>query len=195
MRSALDHLAYGLVVVGLGGAPANPSVVCYPIVDSAAAYPAFSNRRLRGVQQAAKAAIDATKPYPGGNDTLWQLHKLNNVDKHRLLLTVRSRARGVDLGGYAFRKMRESSPKIAAAFAPDAIAAFFKESDAPFPLTYGYEFFREPTEFKPDEHLRFTFDIALGEPGIIEGEPVVGTLQNMLRVVDGIVASFRPFLV
>ena len=33
-------------------------------------------------------AIDAIKPYKGGNDTLWRLHGLNNIDKHRLLITV-----------------------------------------------------------------------------------------------------------
>jgi len=36
----------------------------------------------------------------GGNDVLWQLHELNNVDKHRLILTVGSAVRSTDLGDY-----------------------------------------------------------------------------------------------
>src|SRR5438132_5583994 len=46
------------------------------------------------------AAIDALRPYKGGNDVLWQLHELNNVDKHRLILTVGSALRSTDLGDY-----------------------------------------------------------------------------------------------
>jgi hypothetical protein len=50
--------------------------------------------------QQAVAAIDALKPYKGGNDVLWQLHELNNVDKHRLILTVGSAVRSTDLGDH-----------------------------------------------------------------------------------------------
>lgn len=32
--------------------------------------------------------VDIVKPYKGGNDALWTLNDLNNIDKHRLLLPV-----------------------------------------------------------------------------------------------------------
>ena len=38
------------------------------------------------MSKAAIAAIDALKPYRGGDDLLWQLHRLENVDKHRVLI-------------------------------------------------------------------------------------------------------------
>src|SRR3972149_3205168 len=44
LRSALDHLAYQLVVVGVGGPPPDPTRVCYPIARDAASYPAFRGR-------------------------------------------------------------------------------------------------------------------------------------------------------
>ena len=33
-------------------------------------------------------AIDKLKPYKGGNDALWRIHELDNVDKHRSLFTL-----------------------------------------------------------------------------------------------------------
>src|SRR5215467_5532663 len=35
--------------------------------------------------------MDALKPYKGGNDVLWHLSRLNNIDKHRLLITTSMR--------------------------------------------------------------------------------------------------------
>ena len=40
------------------------------------------------MRQEAVKAIDRLKPYGGGNDFLWRLHGLNNIDRHRLLFTV-----------------------------------------------------------------------------------------------------------
>jgi hypothetical protein len=39
----------------------------------------------------------ALKPYKGGNDQLWALYRLNNIEKHRLLLTVGSQAASINL--------------------------------------------------------------------------------------------------
>src|SRR5258705_31662 len=49
---------------------------------------ANSKAKIKGVNQAGVAIFDATKPYKGGDDRLWALHRLNNIDKHRLLLTA-----------------------------------------------------------------------------------------------------------
>ncbi len=44
------------------------------------------------ITQASKAVasfiVDTVKPYEGGNDPIWTLHRLNILDKHRLLLPV-----------------------------------------------------------------------------------------------------------
>jgi len=48
---------------------------------------------------AAINAIDTTEPYQGGKGhSLWVLHKLNNIDKHRLLITVGSAYRSFNVG-------------------------------------------------------------------------------------------------
>ena len=108
LRSALDHLAYRLEVVGLGSDPPDPRYIAYPICDVEAEYLALRNGRIKSARPDAISAIDATKPYRGGNDVLWRLHKLNIIDKHRLLLTVGSAFRAVDLGAEMSRMMREA---------------------------------------------------------------------------------------
>jgi len=44
------------------------------------------------IHQASEAVsnfiVDVVKPYKGGNEALWALNDLNNIDKHRLLLPV-----------------------------------------------------------------------------------------------------------
>jgi hypothetical protein len=77
-RSALDHLAYQLVLVGTG--QSGPFYhVYFPIFDSASKYKAGKFGQVKGMRQDAIDAIGGLNPYKGGNDTLWRLHKL----KHR----------------------------------------------------------------------------------------------------------------
>jgi hypothetical protein len=87
LRSALDHLAYQLVLVGTGDV-APTWRVYFPIADDAAKYASHSLAQIKGMRQDAVNAIAAIRPYKGGNDTLWRLHKLNNIDKHRYLVIV-----------------------------------------------------------------------------------------------------------
>ena len=49
---------------------------------------------------------------------------------------------------------------------------------------------REETERDPD----FEFDIALYEPSIVEGEPVVPVLRQLLDTVNSVVNTFAPLL-
>jgi len=191
LRSALDHLAFRLVVIGLGGTiPNHPEYIGYPIADSQAQYPSFRDGKVKGARQEAKNAIDATKPYPGGNDTLWRLHKLNNIDKHRLLLTVGSAFRSLDIGAEMQRLMKETFPerKIASVEMP----MFIRPADRLFPLKAGDELYIGGPDHAINEKMQFRFDVALGEPGIIEGEPLHKTIHDMADLVDNVVLSFKP---
>jgi hypothetical protein len=40
------------------------------------------------MRDAAIERIERLKPYKGGNDPLWRIHELDNIDKHRTLLTT-----------------------------------------------------------------------------------------------------------
>src|SRR5271168_2992434 len=85
LRSALDHLACQLVWVGSGEEPSRR--VYFPIAKDATTYEGEKARKVEGMCPKAIKAIDALKPYKGGNDALWRIHELDNIDKHRTLFT------------------------------------------------------------------------------------------------------------
>jgi hypothetical protein len=85
LRTALDYLAQQLVWAGSGEEPTR--FVQFPIAKDATAYEADKPKRVQGMCPKAIKAIDALKPYKGGNDALWKIHELNNIDKHRTLFT------------------------------------------------------------------------------------------------------------
>ena len=96
LRTALDYIAWQICPASLR----HPQT-SFPVSDNATKYEAEKLRKIKGMPQAAIDAIDATKPYKGGNDTLWRLHRLNIIDKHRLLLTVGTAFSAVNIGPHA----------------------------------------------------------------------------------------------
>jgi len=91
LRCALDHLAYHLVCVGVGAIKPFPDAK-FPPGNSLSDYTDQKNRALHGMRQDAVKAIDALEPYAGGvGEIYFRLSRLNNFDKHRLLLTAWSR--------------------------------------------------------------------------------------------------------
>ena len=87
LRSALDHLAYQLVLIGNPGVEPSKDVG-FPICARTEDYESVKVRKVKGMRPDAIKKIDSVKPYKGGNDALWKLHKFNNIDKHRVLLTI-----------------------------------------------------------------------------------------------------------
>jgi hypothetical protein len=47
-------------------------------------------RKVEGMTELAIKHIDNLKPYKGGNQVLWRIHELDNIDEHRSLFTVGS---------------------------------------------------------------------------------------------------------
>ncbi len=195
LRSALDHLAYRLEVVGLGGPPPDPRYIAYPIADAEADYLSLRNAKIKAARQEAKDAVDATKPYRGGNEVLWRLHKLNNIDKHRLLLTVGFAFRSLDLGADIGSEMeRFMAQKFPGQPLPAMPPLFFRPADRLFPLKVGDELYIGGADQPINDKMQFRFDVAFGEPGVAEDQPLLETLQQMVDAVDGLVSGLRAHL-
>jgi hypothetical protein len=190
LRSALDHLAYQLVQVGTGR-PGPFTHVYFPIFDSATRYEAGKLAQTKGMRQDAIDTIDAVKPYKGGNDTLWRLHRLTIVDKHRLLVTVGSYFQSVDIGPIMQRELKAFAIVSSIALPP----LFLRSADRLYPLKAGDELFVDAPNAKVNEKLQFRFDVALSEPQVVEGEPLLETLQQMLDLVGKLVPTFEPLLI
>lgn len=193
MMSALDHLAYQIVCNDTGDNPPDPRGIYFPVADDLAKYEVNKGKRMKGARQETFDAIDALKPYKGGNDLLWTLHRLNNIEKHRLLLTVGSQAEGINLGQLMAGHLRGT-------FLPEAVAAlesmnlFVNPTNKEFPLKAGFELYIGAVDEIPNPRQQFRFDVALSEPGVIDGEPMLKTINHFARHVDDIVATLTPRL-
>ena len=195
LRSALDHLAYQLVWVGTGKVPS--SHVYFPIADDPAKYPEKRDRQLKGATPRTVAAIDDLKPYKGGNENLWRLHKLDNVDKHRVVITAGSAFRSVNIGAHMSREMQKllaSSPNATQSSEMPSLDTFFRPADRLFPLKPGDELFIDGPDAEPNEKLQFRFEVAFGEEGIVFDEPIVETLSSMVTVMENIMPQFEQYL-
>ena len=194
LRSTLDHLVWQLIIVN--NKIPKPGVTGFPITETAQEYITSKIRRkIEGVSQAAECAIDALKPYKAGNDPLWRLHCMNNIDKHRLILSAASAMALHHLLPSQKREITKiffgSNPT--ATSPPDLTNTFIKPATATFPLEVGKKFFSLP-ESEMENDFTFRLGIAFNEPGIVQGESIVDTVQQLFSLVDNIVNVFAPLL-
>jgi hypothetical protein len=164
LRSALDHLAYQLAEVGTPST--TPSEwVAFPIVRDPKDYEAAKARKVQGMRPEAVKAIDDLKPYKGGNDPLWRLHELNNINKHRFNFTM-------------FRN---------GLFLGDGFDGHYW-LQAKDPLFSGI------THPKMNEKIDFASNETLGESEIGKSEPLLPFLHQVYGFVDALVGDFLPHL-
>jgi hypothetical protein len=169
LRTALDYLAAELARINGG----DSKRVYFPIAESAEKYKSELDGKTKGISTKAVEVFSQIEPYCGGHgQMLWVLHSLNNADKHRLLVSVGSNiARTVQM-------TLSPTPRMYSALihAPG--------------LQEGLVLGEVGGNTEPDNHIKFTFDIAFGEPEILEGEYVVPTLTYMAGMVETIVNHF-----
>ncbi len=189
LRSSLDHLAWQLVKAN-NGTP-DPRTF-FPIKDAAPVSTqdkkAFQ-AKIKGMDPGAKAIIERLQPYQSRDLDLWILHRLDNIDKHQVLFLVACDVKQIGVvltpgtpdpqGGFIFIG-RRSNPNARGKF-------MILEDGAELGAYVGAQ---------PNMHENFhvAFEIAFGEPEIVEGEPVLPLLHQLVGLVDGIVNLFVPFL-
>ncbi|NLT07176.1 MAG: hypothetical protein GXY03_12820 [Solirubrobacterales bacterium] len=88
LRSAFDNLAYQLVLAN-GGTPTKQT--SFPVLADCpnGQFAAMTNQRLAGMSKSARATIKRLQPFNEWPErpkdtTLWLIHELNNLDKHRI---------------------------------------------------------------------------------------------------------------
>lgn len=190
LRSALDHIAYEMCT-GSGQTPPKPWEIEFPIADDAAKFPSLRDRKVKGARPDAIKVLDAVKPYKGGNDALWRLHKLDNIDKHRALLTAGSAYRSFDIAALARDSMLTFGP-LPKDFQP--VQLFIRPADRMCPLKAGDELLRHSVDTNVSKDLQFRFDVAFNEPQIIESESIIEALHQWFGLVSAVVADFRRVL-
>src|ERR1700677_2568750 len=78
LRTSLDHLAWQLVLAG-GGTPNENTA--FPIFGGKKRFETHGAGKVKGAAKHVIDLIPGFKPYRGGNDELWGLHRLDIEDK------------------------------------------------------------------------------------------------------------------
>jgi hypothetical protein len=165
-----------------GGRPSRGTY--FPIADSWKEFEAAGHKKVQGASKNAVELIRQIRPYKGGNNTLWRLHRLDIADKHRLLITVGSSYQSFRT---AYRLGEWESPTIN-----------LVPRTRLFPLVDKAELYRVPVKLRESAENQpepeFIFDIALGEREVVQGEPIFQALTAYVRAVREAVELFAPLL-
>jgi hypothetical protein len=184
LRSALDYLAYALV--WRNDRTKLSRQTAFPIHDSPTKYESGYIGQVNGMHQFAIDKISAIKPYKGGDDVLWRLHRLNNVDKHRLLFTTNGNIRAMDMG----RPMPRPNIADDEGFVNFMGGNWVGVPNCPFPLKKGDVIFRDVPDAELNQNVKFFGEIALNEPQVSVAEPMILVLSRSLRRVRQVVEKF-----
>jgi hypothetical protein len=118
--------------------------------------------------------LDAIRPYKEGNKYLWGIGKLDNIDKHRLLLTCMGIAR---FG--RFVATAEDGAVI------DLSHSVVRTDGSTFKLGFA-------TPFRLNDDCEIVTDVLFNEPDIIEpGSSVVSTLQELIDVTHNALEALK----
>jgi hypothetical protein len=177
-RSALDHLAWQLVEAG-GGVPDKDTY--FPICQNAQQYAsAVGKGEIKKIPVGTKEALSAVQPYICGNDTLWHIHELDRIDKHRLLITTTT----------AIKKWSiVIDPSIGREIGWEEPLRTLKVGD---------EIVNVPEDtYHRTGHKNFKLgiNVAFGQTEILAGKPVLETLHQMFDFITCVVAKFEPHLI
>ena len=187
LRDALDYLACGLVPV------VTPDTK-FPIYDSAKNYKSILGRVVPAIGKDALKVLDSIRPYQGGNLLLWQLHKLNIIDKHRLLLTV--------CVVNSMRTLRPGEEISATSSLPERLLLEPREGlpnliaenvFSPIPLKAGDKLLTVSTT-ESEQKVDFYFAVGINEPSIAKGTPLWMLVDFLYRRVEGVITKLSPFL-
>ncbi len=139
--------------------------VGFPICASAEIYESAKGRKLKAMRPDAIKKINSVKPYKGGNDALWKLHKFNNIDKHRALLTIGSDylMRGVGFNG-----------------------EFWVITDDPH--------FNGLYPAETDKNPQLALQKTPGKSADFEVEPLLPALHRLVDFIDKLITDFLPLL-
>jgi hypothetical protein len=187
LRSSLDHLACHLIRKGNGTVTTQSG---FPIASDATKYlPSFFDRKIAGMWQEAKDAIHAIKPYKGGNDTLWRIHELNKIDKHRLLLTACSTHVGRSSTPSERLRMQKIFTDSHPGLRAPNLRGHLMSIPIRIPLKAGDILCTVPHS-ELEQNMKFLIDVAFNEPQIIECKPIIPALYDMSEVVLNITIGF-----
>jgi hypothetical protein len=181
LRTALDYLA-GQLVESNGETPDH--LTCFPTYQRPPKDESQFMRKVQGMSPFAIGLIETVQPYKTGNDALWHLSQLDNMDKHRIPLKATSSRQPaflfpIDLGDLP----------------PGGIISI----PGMFEFCGGADLEDGTVLAKanlPADNVEFqlAFEIAFGKSTVVEGQPVLPLLHQFVELVESVIDLFVRFL-
>jgi hypothetical protein len=189
LHSALDYMACGMVVAGGGEVTSKTK---FPVREVAQDWEKSGLGLVKGAKQEALEALRRIGPYKAGNYFLWLLHRLNIIDKHRLLVTVGA----INSGRTLTPNEQAAEPKRGeSAIVVDTPRGRMRVSGraSQVPLHDGQELLTV-TAAEAENQMGFIFDVEIREPGLTEGTPVTFLLALISSEVLLVLGELQFFV-
>jgi hypothetical protein len=187
LRTALDHLAWQLVIAA-GNQPFEGSTG-FPICDSATFYKSTFSGQVKGMDETVIDALRAMQMHENGRGhSFWQLHRIDKIDKHRLLIPVASRVKALNIGRHWEQTLIPEPIQLV------DLADLWVAPKIPGPLQKGSIVFTDTKSGKVNEDIQITFEIALHEPGVVDCQPLIEFVEGLYNLVDKIICDFSASL-
>jgi hypothetical protein len=166
LNSALDQLVCALAERnGL-----DPCTHYFPVRQTAEKFDA-AVKEIRGLDATTREGLKQLKAFHGGDAYLWPIRRLNNIDKHRTVMTIA-------IGGGAVTS-------IAGVVFPGKTTVLKPGEKVSFETLF-------PFTFHPYVHTRITIDVALYEPDIWAEPQLLGWFLNgAVGRVRSIIGTFK----
>lgn len=183
LRSILDQLIWQLMLANGKKPDVETAFLVFDSADKLA-----SSKKMKHLDLESQKLVNELKPYPGGNDLLWKLHRLDITDKHHhLILGLGSALESVDVWPSLSCQFTSYFPGIA----PPDIPAPIRPAERDFPMKDGSLLCRvaaskrsEPGATVPP---KFNFEIVYGDGELLNDEPLFPSLQKFFDLTEDIV--------
>lgn len=174
LRSTLDQL---MCALALANGATNTSGVSFPFAgDEKEFFNSKSQSRISKLSAEAAGMVCLLKPYRGGDDLLWGLGKLANIDKHISLIAIGHAKAGLK---YQITIDLQVGDQVE------------PPRDQWQPLAEEMTLITYPAGRTPYGELEIVTEIAFGNIAVFAGEPVVELLHRLSTMVAEIIDKFE----
>jgi hypothetical protein len=173
IRSSLDILAYALAV--RHGVP-KPDDCYFPVATSEKVFLSGGYKGaefVKGLPQDERAKIESLKPYQGGNNLLWAIHRLDIVRKHKRLIEPAIRPQTIVVSGWGLDLSNMFTPIGAHVSVHDKTVLGFLAKAR-----------------RDDPKIDCTPFVAFNEPNLLGHQPVIAALREFASLANSIIALF-----
>jgi hypothetical protein len=162
LRPALDHAVF----VVRGGKGKN---IYFPIADREFDFENEIKRRCKSLPSNVVDLFRRLKPYRGGNDLLWALHKLANTNKHEMLCPLATLTdvfhRRMIFTGASFRMLIARWDRV--------------KNEIPL--------YRVGPKDAFEAELKVSVKIGIANIEVLQGKPAVAVFDQLIHLVESIV--------